>query len=112
MRALSVVLLSATIAFIPAARALAQGQADEWDDQPVAKAVEQGKAFLWSKWADGHWPETFGQRGSRQDGAGKCNYGGVTALCAYALLAAGEDPQEKRMAQTLEWLSKCPMHGV
>ena len=112
MRALSAALMLAAICCIPLSHALAQGASDEWDDQAVAKAIGQGKAFLWSQWADGHWPETYGEPGSRQDGPDKCNYGGVTALCAYALLAAGEDPQEERMARTLEWLSKAPMHGV
>jgi len=112
MRALAAVMAIVAICCVPVSRALAQSASDEWDDRAVARAVEQGKAFLWSKWADGHWKETYGRRGSRQDGASGCNYGGVTALCAYALLAAGESPQEARMAKTLEWLSKAPMHGV
>ena len=112
MRALSVAVVLATIGCLSLSNAQAQARADEWDDQAVAEAIDQGKAFLWSKWADGHWPETYGRRGSRQDGPGGCNYGGVTALCMYALLAAGESPKDPRVEQTLQWLAKVRMHGV
>ena len=48
MRVLSAALLSATMGFAVVPHALAQ-PADEWDDQAVAKAIDQGKAFLWAK---------------------------------------------------------------
>lgn len=86
-------------------------QANEWDAQAVEKAVEKAKAYLWSQWADGHWPEV-GRPGQRDGGAQERNYGGVTALCAYALLAAGESPQEPRMQRTLKWLAEVEMLGT
>ena len=84
-------------------------QADEWDAHAVEKAVEKAKAYLWSKWSDGHWSEV-GEPGQRDESSR--NYGGLTALCAYALLAAGESPQEPRMKKTLEWLSEVEMFGT
>lgn len=86
-------------------------QAEEWDAHAVEKAIEKARAYIWSQWSDGHWPES-GQPGQRDGGAQERNYGGVTALCAYALLAAGESPQGPRMKKTLEWLSEVKMIGT
>ena len=86
-------------------------QADEWDTQAVEKAIEKAKAWLWSQWADEHWPEV-GKPGQRGGGAQDRNYGGVTALRAYALLAAGESPHEMRMKKTLKWLAEIEMSGT
>ncbi len=91
--------------------------ARDWDAEAVEKSVKKAKAYLWSKWSDGHWPE-HGKPGLKvfpKDAKArryKINYGGITALCTYALLAAGEKPQEERMARTLKWLAECDTHGT
>ncbi|MBN2272679.1 MAG: DUF4159 domain-containing protein [Sedimentisphaerales bacterium] len=78
----------------------------EWDAQAVEKAVEKAKDYIWSKWSDGHWKEY--PHGT------DVNYyeGGTTALCAYALLASGESPQEARMQKTLKWLAEVNMKSI
>ena len=83
------------------------------DDARVQRSIEKARQFLWSIWdeQDGHWPER-GQRGLRKGTGIAINYGGTTALCAYAMLAAGERHQSPRMRRTLEWLRDCPMHGT
>ncbi|MDY7010962.1 MAG: DUF4159 domain-containing protein [Planctomycetota bacterium] len=86
-------------------------QAEEWDAQAVEKAIENAKAYLWSQWSDEHWPEE-GKPGKRDGGAQERNYGGVTSLCAYALLAAGESPQDSRMKKTLNWLAEVEIIGT
>ena len=73
-------------------------QQGEWNAQAVSKAIEKAKAYLWSQWSNGHWPERYKPN--------EPNYGGVTALCTYALLAAGESHQSPRMKKTLKWLAE------
>jgi len=113
VRRFAIVLLATAVSLAPAGRAYAQLDADEgWDDKAVERAIDRARAFLWSKWSGGHWPER-GKRGAQRGGAYVPNYGGVTALCAYALLAAGVRPQETRMKQTLQWLAAVqPLHGT
>ncbi|OPX23651.1 MAG: hypothetical protein B1H04_03500, partial [Planctomycetales bacterium 4484_123] len=109
-----VALVVAAAGVMFAASAARAAEPREWDDTAVAKAIERGRQWLWSQWneAEGHWPERYGRRGAYVDGPGGCNYGGVTSLCLYAILAAGESPQDPRVEKTLRWLSKVPMHGV
>ncbi len=104
--------IAVVLAALPAGEALAQ-QADEWDDRAVAEAIDKAKGFIWSHWDEqqGHWPEK-GQVGSRKDSVWDPNHGGQTALCLYALLAAGESPQDPRVKRSFEWLAKIPIHGV
>ncbi len=82
----------------------------EWDDQAVAKSIEAAKKYLWGRWLpeEGHWPEP---RPGLPD-TRSVNYGGQTALCLYALLAAGENPGDERVAKTLQWLARTPMRGT
>ena len=82
--------------------------ADEWDDAAVEQAIKKAVEYLWSRWANGAW------EGARPAGAGHqaANYGGRTALCAYALLAAGVSSQDPKMKQTLDWLAKVEMTGT
>jgi hypothetical protein len=92
--------------------ALAQAKpAPQWDDAQVEKSIAKAKEFLWSKWSQGHWPEP-GRPGNRDGQGHSVNYGGVTALCTYALLAAGETTKEDRLKQTLEWLAAANVTGV
>lgn len=110
-RLLTAGFLAAVVAVPPAS---AQGQFEteqEWDDKAVERAINRAKAYLWSQWSGGHWAEP-GRRGKRNGSGYAPNYGGVTALCTYALLAAGDDPQQARMKRTLQWLAACPMHGT
>jgi len=94
---------------LAASPAAAQDPGDqEWNDQAVEEGIQRGIAFLWSQWSNGHWREP----NPNAQGILPVNYGGRTALCAYALLAAGVKPQEPRMKQTLEWLAKVPMKGT
>ncbi len=87
--------------------------AERVDDARVEAAIEKAKAFLWSLWDEqaGHWPER-GKKGFGEGEGVAVNYGGTTALCAYAVLAAGESHQSQRMKRTLEWLRGAPLRGT
>jgi hypothetical protein len=81
------------------------------DDLAVQRAIEAGKKALWAQWKDGHWPEV-GKPGASAVVGEESNYGGRTALCAYALLACGEKPDGPRMKPTLEWLAQADLVGI
>ncbi len=73
-------------------------QARQWDAEKVEKAIEKAKAYLWSQWSKDE---------NRWKSSGRAARGeGTTALCAYALLTAGESPQKPRMKKTLMRLAK------
>ncbi len=40
------------------------------------------------------------------------HYGGKTALCAYALLAAGVDPDQEPLKRALKWLTQAELRGT
>lgn len=81
------------------------------DDQAVEAAIQRGIDYLWSQWNDQRYWE-----GTRNVNPGDVpwgmNGGGETALCTYALLAAGESHLSPRMAQTIEWLGKLDVNGT
>ena len=56
---------------------------------------------------EGHWEGTGGLPMEAD-----YHFGGTTALCTYALLAAGESPQNPRIRQAVDWLLRNPSRGV
>jgi hypothetical protein len=78
----------------------------------IAKAI----AYLYSTEKSGNWepapadPLTLDSNGGYTEAA---QYGGRTAICTYALLAAGEDPRVKPQLQAaINWLMKADLHGT
>jgi hypothetical protein len=86
---------------------LAQGTGRAWGASPaeVEKAIERAKAFLYSQERNGNWEVA-------KDGdlspKGK-HRGGLTALATYALVAAGENPQDARLVKAMDFLKKADM---
>ncbi|MBN1553862.1 MAG: DUF4159 domain-containing protein [Phycisphaerae bacterium] len=79
--------------------------AEEFSDPAIARAIERGKAFLWSQQQpDGGW-KPYGDPGEK-DHAYNYHPTGPGALAMYALLACDADPQEPRMRRALQWLAK------
>jgi hypothetical protein len=79
----------------------------------VDKALAKGKAFLYSKMKDANW-ESVPKRvptAARHETIGG-QWGGETALAVYALLAAGEDPNDPKLAPSIKWLKTADMIGV
>ncbi len=79
-------------------------RAADFSDPAIERAIERGKAFLWSQQQpDGGW-KAYG------DPKGKELYNyqptGPGAMAIYALLACQEDPQDQRMQRALTWLAK------
>jgi hypothetical protein len=69
------------------------------------EAIDRGVAFLWKKCQVNHWQDHL-------PGVFPRDRGYVTALCAYALLTAGQSHQSPPMAATLEWLARADIQGV
>jgi hypothetical protein len=81
--------------------------------QQVDTALNKAKALLYSKMKDANW-ETVQKRntagGRAETTAGQ--WGGPTAISVYALLAAGEDPNDPRLAPSIEWLKTADIVGT
>src|SRR4029079_5663891 len=70
-------------------------------------AIQKGKKFLRSQQrSDGSWEPT-GPPAPRVD-----QQGGNTAMATYALLAAGDGPQEEHIKKAVAWLMKADITGI
>ncbi|HEY8668565.1 MAG TPA: DUF4159 domain-containing protein [Tepidisphaeraceae bacterium] len=76
--------------------------------EQVDAAIKKGVDYLYSRQdKDGTWESS--------DQWSKPPYfqeGGITALATYALLAAGESPQDERLQKAIDWLLAAEMHGT
>lgn len=93
---------------------------------PTARAIDAaiGRAVdcLWASHRNDHWYEN-GAADAQPPGQGEevlwalpgapgAEFGSRTGLCAFALLSAGQDPTDARLAATLDWLARQEMNGV
>src|SRR2546423_11041353 len=77
-------------------------------DQSITKA----KAFLYAQEKDGNW-EIVGARKNTEHGRiFGSEYGGMTAIATYALLASSEKASDSRLAKSVDWLAKADMVGT
>ena len=83
--------------------------------QDVDKAIAAGKKYLYWEMKKGlNWetveapPADGGPRWSTEGG----QWGGRTALSVYALLAAGEDAQDPKLAPAIKWLKTAKIVGT
>ena len=81
--------------------------------QEVDATVKRAVDWLYSQQKDGTWERKPARDPALkgQDVAGG-QWGGETALATYALLAAGESPQDERLAKAIEFLKKAELVGV
>jgi hypothetical protein len=91
------------------------------DPKQVEQAVAAAKAYLYAVQANGNWdlPQRVG--GGRPDVGDKITlthiqnssqWGGLTALCTYALLAAGDAPAEPKLAAAIKFLKEAEIEGT
>lgn len=77
------------------------------DPKKVDDAINQSKRWLYAQQKDGNWERSLKEMGEHGDqGTGQ------TALVTYALLAAGEIPQDPRIRKAVEYLLKNDATGV
>jgi hypothetical protein len=87
---------------------LAFAATPEQIDQSITKA----KAFLYAQQKNGSW-EVVGARKDTEHGRiFGSEYGGMTAIATYALLASGEKASDSRLAKSIDWLAKADMVGT
>ena len=78
----------------------------------VNEAIDKGVKYLYEVQQDSNWemvPAPTGDGGA--DVRGK-QWGGLTAMATYALLAAGENPQDARLAKAINWLLDNELSGT
>jgi hypothetical protein len=91
------------------------------DPKRVEQAITRAKSCLYSAQANGNWD--LPQRGpdARPDARGNMSltaiqnssqWGGLTALCTYALLAAGDSPVDARLAAPIAFLKQADVNGT
>ncbi len=79
----------------------------------VERMIVAAKAYVYAQQKNGTWetsPQPV-QTKTRNDTDG-AQWGGLTALATYALLAAGEDPQDKRLAPAIAFLKQAKLVGT
>lgn len=76
--------------------------------EQVEQMIVKGKKFLYSQQKNGTWELVndgdYGPKGKHR--------GGLTAVATLALLAAGEDPQDPKLAKAIEYLKGADMVSV
>jgi hypothetical protein len=81
--------------------------------EQVEKTINDAKDVLFKRQKHGNW-ETTGLpdlvRGEASTEGGQ--WGGLTSIATYALLAAGEPHQSARIRPAIEWLKKADIKGV
>src|SRR5678815_5414360 len=94
MRQTVLIVLIAVLGWSLPARAATPEQVDD--------AIKKAKKFLRSQQKkDGSWPEPFDNQ-----------FGGVSAMSTYALLAAGDSPQDEHIKRAVKWLANGKITGI
>src|SRR5687768_15696592 len=70
--------------------------------QQIREAIQKGKDYLYSIQKDGNWEIEEKVHGQKT---------GQTAVVLYALLAAGESPNDPRLASAIDYLKKNKTDG-
>jgi len=81
--------------------------------QQVQDAIDKTTKYVYSQMKGNNW-EILSRRSARgkpSDIRGG-QWGGMTALCTYALLAAGENPQDPQLAKAIEFLRTADLIGT
>jgi hypothetical protein len=85
------------------------------DAQKMDTAIEKAKRFIYRhQLMQGRWesdPARVGDDDNWEKMQGS-TWGGYTALCTYALLAAGESPNDPRIKSAVQFLKHCELIGV
>jgi hypothetical protein len=84
-----------------------QARAANAKPEAVDAAIRKGVEYLYSMQKDGNW-----EHAGEEEWLKKRQQGGATAMACYALLAAGENPQDPRLEAGLNWLFNANMEGV
>ena len=83
--------------------------------EQVDKAIKKGVEWLYSKQKDGNWEEVQAPvpppEGKDHETKGK-QWGGLTAIVTYALLASGQSHEDPRLAEAIKFLKFQKIEGT
>jgi hypothetical protein len=80
----------------------------------IQASIDRGKKYLYGLQKNGNWeivpaPDSKIEGGYRVENG---QYGGLTAIATYALLASGESYTDPRIQQAIQFLRKAEIHGI
>ena len=81
----------------------------------VSDAIDRGKEFLYSRQLNGNWETDSTAKTDLHypNDPGGLQFGGMTAIATFALLACGENPQSnEHLKAAVSWLEKADMRGT
>jgi hypothetical protein len=78
----------------------------------VNDAVDKAVKYLYDVQQNGNWEISAAPQGDDNASVTGRQWGGLTAMATYALLAAGENPQDPRVAKALNWLLDNELSGT
>lgn len=83
------------------------------DYAKVDAAIQRGKTYIYSQLnKDGHWETGTTSKYANDNDHLDGQFGGRTALSVYTLIAAGESPNEPRIAKAIEFLKTADVRGT
>src|SRR5262249_55091606 len=84
--------------------------------QQVEAAITKAKEYVYSQFKDNSWEQLPARSNDEKLGGAPfvtgIQWGGITALTTYAMLAAGESPQEPHIVKAVEFLRTADMVGT
>jgi hypothetical protein len=85
--------------------------------QQIEQSIERAKKWMYGEQKEGNWekaqtPQPPGEGRYPGQDVTVGQWGGTTALVVYALLAAGESPQDPKLQPAIEFLKKAEIGGV
>ncbi len=80
----------------------------------IQKAIDKGRDYLYSRQQHGNWElvQTPNLADPNNPSPNNMQFGGMTAIATFALLAAGESPQNPKLKESINWLKHAKMKGV
>ncbi len=82
------------------------------DSAATSAAIKKAQAYLYAQQKDGHWEKAATSTYPNDNVLAGGQWGGVTALATYALIASGESPQDPRLVKAIEFLEKADIRGT
>lgn len=78
----------------------------------IEQAIAKAKSFLYNQQKDGTWEEVPAPESPSGSSVQGGQWGGLTAITTYALLAAGESPQDPRLVEAIKFLKSADLIGT
>jgi hypothetical protein len=78
----------------------------------VNEAIDKGVKYLYDVQQDANWEMTQARQGDGAADVRGRQWGGLTAMATYALLASGENPQDPRLVKAINWLLDTEFDGT